>query len=110
MGLMTPQPINRHVQSWLTLEQTRTDRRFVMPYRKTYDFNGDFIDDAHAALANAPTKHGMIDIGIAGWLLPEDACKLYEIVYFSGGDCLELGTFRGLSASVRCSPRQWPRD
>ncbi len=100
MTTISARPVERHVESWLTLEQTRTDQRFAMPYRKTYDFAGPFIDKAHEALADAPTKQGMIDIGIAGWLLPADACKLYEMAYFSGGDCLELGTYRGLSASV----------
>ncbi len=103
MAEITAGPIDRHAQTWLTLEQTRTDQRFLMPYLKTYDFDGPFIDETHAALAHAPTKAGMIDIGIAGWLLPADACKLYEMAYFCGGDCLELGTYRGLSASVMLS-------
>ena len=32
----------------------------------------------------------MIDMGIAGWLLPEDAPKLYELAYYVDGDILEL--------------------
>ena len=103
MATISALPQDRHVQSWLTLEQTRTDQRFLMPYRKTFNFDGPFLNEAHAALAHGPTKEGMIDIGIAGWLLPADACKLYEMAYFSGGDCLELGTYRGLSASVMLS-------
>jgi predicted O-methyltransferase YrrM len=103
MLAMGSRPVHRHMQSWLTLEETRSDRRFKMPYNKTYDFEGAFIDAGHAALAHAPTHLGMIDIGIKGWLLPADACKLYELVYFCGGDCLEFGTFRGLSASVMLS-------
>ena len=82
----------RHPASWLTLEQTRADFRFRAPYRKTYPFPGPFIDAPHAALAAAKTQAGMIDIGIPGWLLPADACKLYEMAYFAAGDCLELGT------------------
>ncbi len=97
---MRTEPTQRHARTWLTLEETRPDRRFCMPYLKTYDFDAAFIDEAQTALAHAPTKLGMIDIGIAGWLLPADACKLYEMAYYCGGDCLELGTFRGLSASV----------
>ncbi len=90
----------KHPRSALTLGQTATDRRFLMPYRKTYRFDGPFIDQGHRRLAECPRREGMIDIGIAGWLLPADALKLYELVYFCGGDVLELGTYRGLSASV----------
>lgn len=44
----------------------------------------------------------MVNIGIDGWLLPQDALKLYEIAYFSG-DILELGTYKGLSTSILCN-------
>ena len=90
----------RHPGSRLTLRQTATDRRFSMPYRKTYKFAGTFIDARHRHLSECPRREGMIDLGIPGWLLPADALKLYELVYFCGGDVLELGTYRGLSASV----------
>ena len=42
----------------------------------------------------------MIDIGVEGWLLPSDALKLYEMAYCCSGDMLELGAYRGLSATV----------
>jgi predicted O-methyltransferase YrrM len=90
----------RNEDTALTLEQTAADRRFAMPFRPTYDYTGAFINAEHAAFATCPTREGMIDIGIDGWLLPADAMKLYELAYFCGGDCLELGTFRGLSTSV----------
>jgi predicted O-methyltransferase YrrM len=93
-------PAFRHEDSFLTLEQTAVDRRFDMPYRKTYDFEGDFMDADHRHLAECPTQHGMIDLGIEGWLLPADALKLYELAYFCGGDMLELGSYRGLSTTL----------
>jgi hypothetical protein len=95
-----PRAHYRNVETALTLEQTAADRRFAMPFRPTYDYTGAFINAEHAAFATCPTREGMIDIGIDGWLLPADAMKLYELAYFCGGDCLELGTFRGLSTSV----------
>jgi hypothetical protein len=90
----------RHTDTALNLEQTAVDQRFVMPYRKTFDFQHEFLNNEHASFATCPTRQGMIEIGIDGWLLPADALKLYELVYCCGGDCLELGTYRGLSASV----------
>ena len=95
-----PAGLSRHARSRLTLEQTATDQRFRMPYRKTFPFDGAFIDAGHRRLAECPRREGMIDIGIPGWLLPADALKLYELVYFCRGDVLELGTYRGLSASL----------
>jgi predicted O-methyltransferase YrrM len=35
---------------------------------------------------------------IPGWLLPEDAAKLYELAQCSAGPILEIGTYRGKSA------------
>ncbi len=96
----TPPPTFRHEDSFLTLDQTVTDQRFDMPYRKTFAFEGDYIDDDHRRLAECPTHQGMIDLGIEGWLLPADALKLYELARFAGGDMLELGSYRGLSTSL----------
>jgi SAM-dependent methyltransferase len=90
----------RHESTFLTLDQTAVDRRYEMPYLKTYNYPGEFINRQHAALVSKLGAGGMIDTGIDGWLLPADALKLYELVYFCGGDVLELGTFRGLSTSV----------
>lgn len=95
--------LHRHDDTFLTLEQTRTDMRFAMPYRKTFDFAGDAINKHHAELSARIASTGMIDYGVEGWLLPQDAQKLYELAYFCGGDILELGTYRGLSASVMSS-------
>ena len=92
--------LTRHPETRLTLRQTAWDRRFRMVYRKTYPFEGRYIDARHRQFTTCPRRRGMIDIGIPGWLLPADALKLYEMVYFCGGDVLELGTYRGLSATV----------
>jgi predicted O-methyltransferase YrrM len=35
---------------------------------------------------------------LPGWLLDDDAMKLYELAYFSEGPILEIGTYRGKSA------------
>lgn len=36
--------------------------------------------------------------GLPGWLLDDDALKLYELAYFSPGPVLEIGTYQGKSA------------
>jgi predicted O-methyltransferase YrrM len=90
---------HRHPESWIDLDLTLVDRRFSRPFRKTYDYAGPFIDAEHRKLGEIP-RDRMIDLGIEGWLLPDDALKLYELAYFSGGDILELGTFHGLSTSI----------
>jgi predicted O-methyltransferase YrrM len=36
--------------------------------------------------------------GLPGWMLDEDALKLYELAYSSDGPILEIGTYRGKSA------------
>lgn len=93
-------PAFRHENTWLSLEGTAPDRRFDMPYNPTYDFGADFIDGYHRFLANAPTlPDRMIDLGLEGWLLPADACKIYELTFFNP-DVLELGTYRGLSSAI----------
>jgi predicted O-methyltransferase YrrM len=90
----------RHNDSFLTLKSTAIERRFDCPYRKTFEFDGDAIDDFHSSIPSLATASGMIDAGIEGWLLPQDAQKLYEMAYYSSGDIFELGTYRGLSASI----------
>lgn len=92
--------LSRHEDTFLTLRQTATERRFDMPFRKTFPYPGDRLDARHAALASRLHPSGMINIGIEGWLLPADALKLYEMACCCGGDLLELGAYRGLSASV----------
>jgi predicted O-methyltransferase YrrM len=92
--------LSRHGTTFLTLRETATERRFDMPYRKTYPFDGDYLTERHKELAAKLHPSGMIDIGIDGWLLPADVLKLYEMAYCCDGDILELGAYRGLSAAV----------
>ncbi len=92
--------LSRHEDTFLTLKNTAVERRFDMPYLKTWAYPGDYLNHYHHNLTAKLHPSGMIDIGIEGWLLPADAMKLYEMAYFCGGDILELGAYRGLSATV----------
>ena len=92
--------LSRHQDSFLTLKDTAIDQRFAMPFQKTYVFEGNFLNDRHQSLVGKLHSSGMIDIGVEGWLLPADALKVYELAYNCRGDILELGSYRGLSATV----------
>ena len=92
--------LHRHPGTFLSLTDTGAERRFDMPYRKTFGFDGEFIGPRHAEIVSRRHETGMIDYGVAGWLLPADALKLYEMAYWVDGDILELGAYRGLSAAV----------
>jgi cephalosporin hydroxylase len=94
---------DRHPETFLTLEETAQEMRFSRPYLPTYPGFRYYIDDYHFYLGTAPLNprnQVTIDIGVDGWLFPSDASKLYEMAYFADGPILELGTFRGLSATV----------
>jgi len=71
------------------------------PYIPTFKFNGEYINNNHRYYSMC-SKNGdvCINTDIEGWLHAADALKIYEITYFSRGDILNLGTFKGLSASV----------
>jgi predicted O-methyltransferase YrrM len=73
-------------------------------YRKTFEFPGSRINKSHAAFDDAATGlfgvPGLIDIGIEGYLLTDDALKLYEMGYYADGNILELGTHKGLSTAI----------
>jgi len=86
-------------------EIVRTQGVAKFPYRPTHSFDGDFINSQHKALFNTALQPGkpIIDHEIEGWLRREDAAKLYEMAYFCGGDIVELGTSRGLSAFIMAS-------
>ncbi len=73
------------------------------PFRPTYSFRGEFIDAHHRSFAECKTDGLCIDIGITGWLMPDDALKLYELAYFAPGDVLELGCYHGLSTYIIAS-------
>jgi predicted O-methyltransferase YrrM len=92
----------RHEHLFLTLDATQGDKRFVMPYQKTYNFDGAFVNQSHnrLALSRMHEDANIINIGIDGWLLLSDAMKLYELAYFCSGDIIELGTYKGLSTSI----------
>ncbi len=70
------------------------------PYKPTYLFGGEFLNDNHRFLATCPVRGERLDLGIEGWLRREDALKLYELAYFSPTDILELGCFKGLSTAI----------
>ncbi|MEO8277032.1 MAG: hypothetical protein ABI639_12525, partial [Thermoanaerobaculia bacterium] len=72
----------------------------VPSYMRTFDFDGEFINGAHAFFATCPTRDHLIDLGIDGWLRREDALKLYELAYFASGPILEIGSYQGLSTSI----------
>lgn len=100
--LYANQLLRKNVDTYLSLDQTRNDRRFDMPFRVTFDEGRDFVDERHKSLVEGKThaETHMIDIGIPGWLLPADAGKLYELATYSVGPILEIGTFKGLSTSI----------
>jgi predicted O-methyltransferase YrrM len=87
-------------ESWLELAETGQPK----PYLKTFNFPGAYINDRHAAFVAAPGgRMGLqtcIDLGVDGYLLHTDALKLYELAYCAQGNILELGTYKGLSASI----------
>jgi SAM-dependent methyltransferase len=96
----------RHPESFLRLDAVGT---VIPPYRPTFTFAGEYLDEAHRRLATSPLKDGMLiqlensrwfGQTIQGWLQREDALKLYEIAHFVKGDILELGSFHGLSTSI----------
>jgi len=66
------------------------------PFVPTYKYEGEYINESHKSYAGRT----LMETGIAGWLSPEDALKIYELSFYSSGDILELGTYKGLSLSV----------
>src|SRR5678815_268307 len=76
--------------------------RIPAPYQASHEFPGEVIDRSHARLLDAPLVPGTvkIDLPIKGSLRREDAAKLYELAFFARGNVLDIGTNRGLSASI----------
>src|SRR3989344_7354797 len=70
----------------------RYSHKWTVAYLPTYG-KDRFINEEHARIPQ-------IVAGIEGWLNPEDAWKLYEMAYFANGPILEIGTYRGKSATV----------
>ena len=92
--------MNKNPESFLTVNEINGDIR--PPYRHTFNFESDFINEHHQFYSECKkdTSNTIIDIGIKGWLMPQDALKLYELAYFCKDDMLELGTYQGLSTSI----------
>lgn len=90
--------INRK-ETWLSFESLMKIKK-DFPYRKTFNFDGRFINQAHEYYQTCPRRGKVINTGIYGSLLRADALKIYELSYFSPGNVLDLGTNRGLSSSI----------
>ncbi|MCB0345697.1 MAG: class I SAM-dependent methyltransferase [Bdellovibrionales bacterium] len=74
--------------------------KVIPPFRKTFDYPGEYINQQHEYYSSCPVYRAQIQLDIEGSLRPEDALKLYEMSYFAKGDVLELGTSFGLSTSI----------
>jgi len=70
-------------------------------YAPTYDGFGDYIDGFHRGLP-AYGVNGLISSihEVEGKLKVADTLKIYELAYFSPGNILELGCFKGLSTCI----------
>ncbi len=60
------------------------------------------VPDTLAAreIQDAPVDGALIDLGLRGFLRPQEALKLYELAYHLRGDTIELGTAWGLSTTI----------
>ena len=93
-------PVKRTVMAPINLVRTYAAAGFiaVSQGRERSAEIGGCIDADHHRIVTAPrSKQGLINLGIDGYLWPEEAAKLYELAYTAPGDVLELGTYRGLS-------------
>lgn len=99
-------PLERHPESFLRLDALGS---VIPPYRPTYRWSGEYIDDRHRAVGTSDLDDFSLVLRrtgrvlgwpIGGWLRREDALKLYELAYFAPGDILELGCYHGLSTSI----------
>jgi predicted O-methyltransferase YrrM len=57
-------------------------------------------------LAHCKLNGKNIDLNIDGWLIREDALKLYEMAYFCQKAIIELGTYHGLSTYIMAKAAQ----
>lgn len=79
---------------WISLDA-------IKPMSAIYD--GALLTPFHAALSEAPGMKDtpfLIDLGIPGYLLHNDALRIYDLAYRARGDVLELGTHKGLSTFI----------
>jgi|GEM_PF-1311507 len=86
-----------HLATFVTFEQLGKKWH---PFVPTFSYRGEYINAHHQFFAECPLNAGLLDVGIKGYLLPQDALKLYELAYFARGDVLELGCYHGLSTYI----------
>jgi len=95
--------VHKHPDSFL--EPRALGKQFP-PYKPTFTFAGEYIDDFHKSIGASAKESSLINLdavlgtAIKGWLRRADALKLYEIAYFVHGDILELGSYHGLSTCI----------
>ena len=97
--------MNKHEDTFLKREELGSR---IPKYQPTFNFQGEYIDEAHRYFAECPVASGILvqvrepQTGsiIEGALRREDALKLYEIGYCVSGDILELGCSHGLSTCI----------
>lgn len=87
----------RHLSTLITLENLG---KIWHPFIPTFSYPGTYLNRHHRVFAECPLHEGLIDIGIKGYLLPDDALKLYELAYCVRGDVLEFGCYHGLSTYI----------
>jgi predicted O-methyltransferase YrrM len=68
----------------------KTDTR---EYEPSFDLGRRFLTEAHERAEELVAD-------VPGWLRTEDALKLYELAYCTGGPILEIGTYRGKSGTL----------
>lgn len=90
-----------HAESWVAYDEIG---RAASPYKPTFVPATPALRAAQKRLSDAPRIDGvLIDLGIPGWLLVDDALKMFEVAYCTAGNALEFGTNRGLSTSIIAS-------
>jgi glycosyltransferase involved in cell wall biosynthesis len=88
-----------HVHGELGARRRPQSGRGIAPHRPTSG-GGGWVSDGQRRLAATGEPGARVRTAIGGWLLLEDALKLYELAYCTAGDVLELGSHAGLSASI----------
>ena len=68
----------QHPHAFIKIEELG---KKIPEYCPTYPLSG-YIDAFHESLAHCKLNRKNIDLHIDGWLLREDALKLYEMAYF----------------------------
>jgi hypothetical protein len=92
----------QHLYTFMKIEELG---KRIPEYGPTYPISG-YIDAFHESLAHCKLNGKNIDLRIDGWLLREDALKLYEMAYFCQEAILGLGTYHGLSTYIMAQAAQ----